>query len=302
MKKQSVEVLNDADAMMRRVNWQLFVAEQEALLYDLKSYVRWTPGMPLYNRFVPVIYVRPIYEVLNDNMVRVLGRGDTNVISRCLECEVWWDGDEPCFICGEEREYLEQHLERGLVMVWSHITQESSDAGWDKWLRSVLLEHELAEQRRVEREQWLNAQSQAEALDVEFSPRFIRGMQAIARVMDEEFSPSLENATDQMWTFAAVMARNSEASRQVSLTDIAARLCELPVRRGGMRWGSRTPDGIRLPRGWQELRRDVPMPEGPFLPVMILPTRLLQDEVQRPGVTDQIVRRLNARLSEGIRS
>lgn len=114
---KSAPVLNSADEFERKLNWQLFVAEQEALLaynpsVGADGYSVWNVGEPI-NEYMDgelidlageYVYsydsaacYRPMIELINYDGV------DTALKPNCDDCDVLWDGDEPCFVCGGPR-------------------------------------------------------------------------------------------------------------------------------------------------------------------------------------------------------
>jgi len=101
MKKHSVDVLNEAYDFERKLNWVLFKAEQEALLY--RPGEEWYPGdamwsRPEYFRDTNQQYIRCMIEEIDmgvfNNQDRVLFE------ARCEPCQVSWEGPGPCWVCG----------------------------------------------------------------------------------------------------------------------------------------------------------------------------------------------------------
>ncbi len=97
--RQSVEVLNEADSMERRLDWILFKSEQEQQLVWREG--EWNVGDEIWNRpswwMSSRQYIRPIIQSLDINMYSSFGE---ELIVRCTDCEVDWIGPEPCFVCG----------------------------------------------------------------------------------------------------------------------------------------------------------------------------------------------------------
>lgn len=113
---QSANVLNEADDFGRRLDYQLFLADQEAMLYG--DPFGWKPGDPLYpdprdyfrcdcglpycpgtpSSEHPQYYghhARPMFELF-DEPKRIRSP------RRCDDCEVGWHGSEDkCWVCGK---------------------------------------------------------------------------------------------------------------------------------------------------------------------------------------------------------
>lgn len=107
---KTAEVLNQADAFERRLNWTLFIMEQDQRLWGYHPKTDWLPGDPIhkdprhsYNYFFDIggvwgNHVRPMIEEFED--------GDAPHTMRCQSCEVSWvEGDE-CWMCGELRPFV----------------------------------------------------------------------------------------------------------------------------------------------------------------------------------------------------
>lgn len=92
MRKTSADVLNEADRTQRVIDWVTFQAEQSRVLYDGDG---WHPGDPLYPLDTdPQDFVLVSFSSL--------GLPGVFHAPRCSDCEVYWYGDEPCFVCGAE--------------------------------------------------------------------------------------------------------------------------------------------------------------------------------------------------------
>lgn len=125
MKKQSVDVLDEADRFEDVLNWQLFAMEQTTRLFHGHAIdkhgdeVKWRPGDPILRRAFFVVpatiahpelatnYGRRIFDLFEDD--DGLDTDDTDdfgyVSGTCLECGVmWhnWPGEEVfCWMCGQ---------------------------------------------------------------------------------------------------------------------------------------------------------------------------------------------------------
>jgi hypothetical protein len=82
-RNDSIEVLNDATTATSRIDTVL--AGQEGL--DVDPDITWVPGDPLFDQPYDNDYAGNYREP----------------VSRCRTCDVNWQGDEPCWICGEEK-------------------------------------------------------------------------------------------------------------------------------------------------------------------------------------------------------
>lgn len=100
-RSQSIDVLNDAydfqqslDAVLRR--------HDDTPDYSVET--AWVPGDPLYER--PSYheggqYVRHMFDLYDDHLgLEGIDHDSDNM--RCWDCEVYWEGAEPCFVCGLE--------------------------------------------------------------------------------------------------------------------------------------------------------------------------------------------------------
>lgn len=105
MKKQSVDVLDEARAFELKLNWQLFKAEQERLLYG-PSKSTWTPGEPMYTRPRGEQYgeqcARPMFQLINISRFHSTPFAIYMIDERCMDCEVGWIGNDSCWMCGKD--------------------------------------------------------------------------------------------------------------------------------------------------------------------------------------------------------
>lgn len=120
---KSADVLNEADRLERRLDWQLFCIEQEKRLWSETTGTKWRPGVPMHERprsevdpdtgeqYIRGNCVRPMmqtyeYEEDMDDDEEFYGDRCQRVISYpwvdCPPCDVGWVGDEPCWMCGAE--------------------------------------------------------------------------------------------------------------------------------------------------------------------------------------------------------
>lgn len=105
MRTQSAEVLNDADALERRMRWVEFQHEQDTVLYG-GAEGEWRPGAPLHsiptNRLLSIAreqqWCRPAAEILPNHFWSTRNK----CWDWCMECEVGWcdDDDDHCWVCG----------------------------------------------------------------------------------------------------------------------------------------------------------------------------------------------------------
>lgn len=100
---QTMDVINDTTTMQSRIDTVLASVQPE---YDWSPEIEWWPGDPLYPRpnvFQNVdnlqgVWIRPMFQVLDDLSV-------LEGMARCIPCDVYWRGDEPCFVCGAEDDH-----------------------------------------------------------------------------------------------------------------------------------------------------------------------------------------------------
>ena len=134
---KSAPVLDSADAELDRLNWILFKQEQDARLWAPKTNDQdWYPGEGLW--YLPTAYsdddqasnmynigftgnaVRPMFEEVDVNSFHALGMRvnfvddrqyinhgrdmdeGSEIVLRCTDCEVYWNGEDPCFVCGQD--------------------------------------------------------------------------------------------------------------------------------------------------------------------------------------------------------
>lgn len=102
---QSANVLNEADRFETQLRWILFKQEQEAVHTALLLDTGWAPGNPLHeypNSYLGGQYVRYMVDLLPLDRFHDED-GIKYFRARCDECEVSWEGYDPCFSCGVER-------------------------------------------------------------------------------------------------------------------------------------------------------------------------------------------------------
>ncbi len=127
MRTQSVEVLNEADEMQRRMDFVIF-SQETAIDYSTPG---WVPGDPLWDRpeFGPVAgvqYVRPMIQLIDD-----LGRTWSYV--RCEDCDVHWSGPDPCWMCGVERPSRRPSSELIYNIYHMHVDVSTNDRWRSAW-------------------------------------------------------------------------------------------------------------------------------------------------------------------------
>ena len=101
MIKKSAEVLNDADRQQRIMDWVLFRTEQDSRLWG--DYTGWRPGDPIWDYpdyACGEQYVRHIFDIMEEGLFNSMH--EVYFRARCNECQVWWAGDDPCFVCGAD--------------------------------------------------------------------------------------------------------------------------------------------------------------------------------------------------------
>ena len=99
-RSQTIEVLNNADDVQRRLDWVLFSNDNEH--YGSES--DWAPGDPLYDEPSGCDgdqYVRPMFEEIDINSFHIQ-HADRERRVRCTDCDTFWVGEEPCFVCGTD--------------------------------------------------------------------------------------------------------------------------------------------------------------------------------------------------------
>lgn len=127
MKKQSVDILDEATNFEQQMRWIMFQHENFVALQTLKE--GWIPGDPFYPHPWDRLSSEPQYvrwmaellldvdfwfPIMEDPSVTYapLREGETvddydepELIERvrCMECRVDWIGEEPCFVCDEVR-------------------------------------------------------------------------------------------------------------------------------------------------------------------------------------------------------
>lgn len=108
MKKQSAAVLDEADDFEARLRWLLFKVDQAKVLYPSEDPEvgpeQWRPGIPIYKRPSRLGYV--VGQLTIRPMIQDLPEGYFHTPeafwfkSRCHDCEVFWEGADPCWVCG----------------------------------------------------------------------------------------------------------------------------------------------------------------------------------------------------------
>lgn len=114
MRTRSVDVLNDADDMQRKMDWILFKEEQDARLWggpELiktdgewgKYTIKWRPGDPLHDQWTKLLngnygVTREMVEVIEDEAEW------EGLHYACQDCMVDWDQYETgeCWVCGRD--------------------------------------------------------------------------------------------------------------------------------------------------------------------------------------------------------
>jgi hypothetical protein len=110
----SVAVLDEADRQQRIIDWMLFANEQDTRLFGYNEEIEWVPGEPIHERPNPFFYdgrgnyVRPMVQTIH--LDRFHNNDSVHFKPRCHDCKVSWKGEEPCFVCGEDRPLVEFSL------------------------------------------------------------------------------------------------------------------------------------------------------------------------------------------------
>lgn len=145
---QSATVLNDADALERRMDWILFAQEQDARLWGNSE--EWLPGDPLFTHpwLIPTSgcdccpaeeeseytghTVRPIFQVfeVDDTL-------NSYIPARCEPCGVSWHGDEVCFVCDAERK--SPYFQRSMPPMYYGVNTVSFSAMFDGFTEGMRL-------------------------------------------------------------------------------------------------------------------------------------------------------------------
>lgn len=112
--KTTAGVLDSADEFIRKMDWLMFVDEYNLDPEPVEG-SDWVPGNPLYGKIDNSLavmdrewwlpsgstYVRPMFESMS--WYSFHNQHEVPFVKRCKNCEVDWKGDDPCWICGEER-------------------------------------------------------------------------------------------------------------------------------------------------------------------------------------------------------
>lgn len=118
-RSDTINLLNDADDISRKLDWILFKAEVEHIWSG--SSKEWRPGDPIHQ--VPIYkhvlyglleatgqqYIRPMIEFIDPDGYFEPDTGEwveTGEMQepRCIECMTFWVGPDPCFSCGTKIE------------------------------------------------------------------------------------------------------------------------------------------------------------------------------------------------------
>jgi hypothetical protein len=146
-KAKSGDVLNDADRFERILDWTLFTAEQETMLWSNPS--DWKPGDFMfehpgdrYDRMGE--YVRPMVQEILPDRFNSLGPLMVRTV-RCVDCSVNWIGEDPCWVCGEvvpetarRQPFGDQFSELGYVRQLHGLLLDDSDtvrdSDFESWM------------------------------------------------------------------------------------------------------------------------------------------------------------------------
>lgn len=100
---QSANVLNEADQFSQILDWELFTADQDALLWGGNE-TEWKPGTPLVTHPHERIddlggHPRPIFELMSDVVFH--NRDQIWFLTMCEKCQVSWEVGSSCWMCGD---------------------------------------------------------------------------------------------------------------------------------------------------------------------------------------------------------
>lgn len=208
---KSAPVLDSADAVLNNLNWVLFKQEQDARLWSDPDSADWYPGDEIWD--YPVRYLRPFADAsgyldsFDGNAVRPMAElhddlefhsqgishtfieengeireyinssGSMSVMSpiyiRCEECETNWIGDDPCFVCGVEREPFKARMTKS-DPVYGPCTCEFCQLAYDS-IEPDLMAYSRADVQLVQR--------MMEPIRTEFIEEMVRATRVAARSM-----------------------------------------------------------------------------------------------------------------------
>lgn len=97
----TTEILNGATSIQSRIDTVL-TAEDHQLDWTVDT--DWMPGDPIYSS--PGCTPRRMVDLLESRTIP----------ARCEPCQVRWTGDDPCWVCGEDRPRLISPLAGGVSM------------------------------------------------------------------------------------------------------------------------------------------------------------------------------------------
>lgn len=253
---RSAAILDGADRFEDILNWQLFVAEQEAMLWGYNEKTDWVPGEPLYRRPRTSICdcssciedgysgryegnaIRPMFEEFDDGSV--IGP------MICEPCGVSWDRYEypECWLCGKDYGFR-RSPQRGIMGSTTYIDVEPLGPGLDlvRYIRSEIATMVNEEFRQL---LWGDLRPSARELSGLFNER---GITTDDRYTINEVVPYLPVKT---WT--PFERKEIDPKACLKLTYWLFDPLE-PI--AGSRWP------VELPWDWRELKRTVPLPKMP---------------------------------------
>ncbi len=271
MRKQSVAVLDDADRFEDILNWQLFKAEQAQVLWGEADVHPWRPGDAMFRRpdgglFGGEQYIRPLLELIEYDGLK------SDYVPRCDDCEIWWAGDEPCWMCGETRNWRAIPFPDRSHTIYGYNPFIQAREAQQAELYSVSMDVSFADD--LWREMWarVNRSMRESADHVSLGFRrmgeSVRGLRTSMMIMDEVVAFDVE-------TFRPVA---DEAFRWFERPDVDIRtviddhLSPAPVLLAGVEFAGNT-QILVMPRVHQE--REIPLP-GPLFAEFIPPEHLTE--------------------------
>jgi hypothetical protein len=127
MKKQSVDILDDAERFEDVLNWQLFKIEQDQMLWGARmEYPEdWYPGFPMYKRPASILgaalnggqWIRPMFQLFDGNAsLETQDYREFDLNRLCETCCVKWEGPAGCWVCGEGEIEYEEPIQKPMTV------------------------------------------------------------------------------------------------------------------------------------------------------------------------------------------
>lgn len=239
--EKSAAVLNSADRLEQIISWTLFTHEQDQRLWaGPTTKTLWNPGRPIYKHPYRGTFRTDMPEEVNywtgdwGNWVRPMIEEikDKEWQARCEPCGVWWDSEEPCWMCGEERE-------------WMSITGPENVNPW------------FISPNDFEPIGYIEDSSAGElGFNIQFTvtnEQALAQMQAMWERMSGMFEETLSDATEAVNRFG-----RSIQSVMSTMDEFQIIHESVPVRPQVA--------GIELPENWMDVCQPIPLPEMPEPP------------------------------------